>query len=461
MKVDIVMGRLVIRGDPGELGLLENLGDVSVYDQVYDPRTDTVSLERSPLRVAAVLDDAAVAKPVLLPLLLDQAAKLGIRVELGPGAKKLMDEIDREIEVADSFPWTLRPYQLEAWERFKKTKKLMVVLPTGTGKTLVALYAIWKLRRPALVLVPNNTLVGQWLRLLHRVVRSACFYQDGVCDVTVATYQAFRRSEELSRFYFIVSDEGHHLPAKKWSSFVVNGVWPARLVLSATPERRDRNHELLEWFVGWNIYRRTYRELASQGWVAPLEITVVKLPPANPQLVEDLLMKYSYARDTGAGAAKAKAELRRVLLEDPLKERVLVDMVSGETGKTIVFVEYVDQAYRVAEKLGAEVITGREPPEKRDRALARFRQGLVRALVVTSAAEEGVDVPDADNAYMLTVPSERQLIQRLGRIMRPKPMARAVFLLTVPGQNNEIGKLRRILGVHGIDSPVKIYRARL
>jgi superfamily II DNA or RNA helicase len=459
--VELVGRNLYIEGSRDELDLVRELARIRVHQESYDPRRDRVEHLVETRELAGGFEDALVAKPVLLPLIEQQAAKLSIRVEKGPRLREYLERISREIPVADEFPWRLRQYQLEAWEAFKKRGKAMVVLPTGTGKTIVALYAIWRLRRPTLVLVPTTTLAQQWLDQLRMVARNVCFYQEGRCDVTVATYQAFNRASELRDYYLLVSDEGHHLPADKWSRFVVEGVWPARLVLSATPRRRDMNHELLEWFVGYNVFVKTYSELAAQGWVAPLEVLVVKVPPSDPAEVQRLIMAYSYAREAGSGAARAKAKLRMKLLEDPSKERLLVEMVRASGSKAIVFAEYVEQAYRLARELGADAITGREPPEARRRAVARFRSGLSRVLVVTSAAEEGVDLPDAEEAYMLAVPGERQLVQRLGRIMRPKPLARAVFLLTSPGQDQEVGKLRRILAANGVDARVRVARARI
>nr|WP_274387417.1 helicase-related protein [Salsipaludibacter albus] len=105
--------------------------------------------------------------------------------------------------------------------------------------------------------------------------------------------------------------------------------------------------------------------------------------------------------------------------------------------KTLVFCDTVDQAEQVATVMRAagplaETIHGGLSSERRRIRMAQFRNGNLPVVVAPRVLDEGVDVPDADVAIVLAAfRSRRQMVQRLGRVLRRTPDDRVARLLIV------------------------------
>ena len=103
---------------------------------------------------------------------------------------------------------------MAAWELGHR--RGVVALPTGSGKTRLALAAMQRTRLSAICLVPTRVLLDQWLREIEALYRGpvGC-YGDGVrrwAPLTVATYEsAYRHMDRLGdRFDLVIVDEVHH-----------------------------------------------------------------------------------------------------------------------------------------------------------------------------------------------------------------------------------------------------------
>ena len=171
-----------------------------------------------------------------------------------------------------------RVYQAEALAAWQAAgRRGVVVLPTGAGKTLVALLAIDALQLWTLVIVPTLDLLGQWkasltegLALPNDAVGVVGGGERDVRPLTVITYEsAARHPRLLHRFGLLIADEVHHLPAPAYRRIAEAAVAPFRLGLTATPERADGGHLVLAELVGPEVYRRTPTDLADQGFLAP------------------------------------------------------------------------------------------------------------------------------------------------------------------------------------------------
>ena len=164
-----------------------------------------------------------------------------------------------------------RPFQAEALEALKRAKgRGIVVLPTGAGKSHVAVMAIDRWRRSTLVVAPTLDLVRQWYDLL----RTSFGVDVGVVGggeytlhpLTVTTYDsAYLHMENLGhRFGFVVFDECHHLPAEAYSMAAQQCLAPFRLGLTATLERADGREAALAGLVGPVVYRKEIVELSGE-----------------------------------------------------------------------------------------------------------------------------------------------------------------------------------------------------
>jgi superfamily II DNA or RNA helicase len=367
---------------------------------------------------------------------------------------------------------TPRPYQKEALDRWLAgDRRGVVVLPTGAGKTQVAIMAIERSKRATLVVVPTLDLVRQWYDLLR-----ACFGEPigligggeyDVQPITVSTYDsAYMKMEHLgARFGLIVFDECHHLPSAAYALAAQLSLAPFRLGLTATPEREDGREADLEHLIGPTVYRRDIVELAG-GYLAPYDTERVEIDllpherkeweaeraiyrgfvqsrgirMSTPQGWGEFILQSSrgeegrramraYRRQRElAFCASAKLEYCALLLHEHRRERVLLFTQDNAT------------AYGVSRRFLVPCITHQTKVRERSEILSGLGAGRYGAIVTSKVLNEGVDLPEAAVAIVLSGSgSVREHVQRLGRILRPKPDAgkRAVLYELVTSDTGE------------------------
>src|SRR5579871_1783133 len=210
-------------------------------------------------------------------------------------------------------PWALRttrdpfPHQLEALETWwQKNGQGVVVLPTGTGKTHLAILAIQRAGRPALVVTPTIDLLNQWYsELLSAFELPVGLLGGGYYELqplTVTTYDsAYLHLERWgNRFGLLVFDECHHLPGPTYLMAAVGSIAPYRLGLTATPERSEGQEVLLPELVGPVVYRREIKQLAGR-YLAVYEArrVYVDLAPEDQE-------RYQQAREHYRGFVEAR-----------------------------------------------------------------------------------------------------------------------------------------------------------
>jgi len=369
----------------------------------------------------------------------------------------------------------LRDYQREALEKWLRDRWGVVVLPTGAGKTHVGLAAMAEIGRASLVVVPTLELMDQWASRIARFLgvepgRFGGGKREVGC-ITVTTYDSAYLNVEIlgDKFWLVVFDEVHHLPSQGYRQIAELMAAPWRLGLTATPEREDGLHVDLPYLVGPVVYRASPREFAGR-WLADFDVKRVYVDMSEEEKGEyrALIGRYRRyleqrgirfrgpegferlialsVRDPGAREALvAWHRARRIALHASTKLDVLKGILERHRGdKVIIFTEHSDVVRRISAGLLIPEITYRTTEEERRRVLEMFRRGEVRALVTSKVLEEGVDVPDANVAIILSgTGSRREFIQRLGRILRPKKGGRAVLYEVVTRGTSEIFAARR------------------
>jgi superfamily II DNA or RNA helicase len=353
-----------------------------------------------------------------------------------------------------STTYELREYQqraLDAWHGVDNRGCLE--LPTGSGKTVIGIAAIVALGVPTLVVVPTIDLLDQWQQeLTTEFDRSIGRLGGGtqrIEPVTVATYDsAYLRADELGdRFGFVVFDEVHHLGGNQYRDIARLLAAPARLGLTATFERQDGAHEVLEELVGPLCQQITVDELAGDH-LADYDIKRigVTLTDDERQRYETLqgtftdylarsniqmrsgsdyqeLVKRSGTDPAAREALLAKQRAREVMMNADRKVEQLADIFDRHRDdRIIVFTAHTDLVYRLSERFLLPAITHETSADERRDILSRFRDGTYSRIVTANVLDEGIDVPDANVAVVLSGSgSEREFTQRLGRILRPNP----------------------------------------
>jgi superfamily II DNA or RNA helicase len=363
-----------------------------------------------------------------------------------------------------------RPYQreaLQAWQR--QSGRGVVVLPTGAGKTQVALMAIDAKRRSALVVAPTLDLVRQW----YDQLRLSFGCEVGVIgggdykleQLTVTTYDsAYIHMENIgSRFGLIIFDECHHLPGEAYALAARLCLAPYRLGLTATPERADGREDLFDELIGPIVYRKEIGQL-SGNYLADYdtERLVVELSVAERAEYEaereiyvgflraqgirmgsasgwsDFIMRSSRSAP-GRRAMAAYRRQRELALAAPAKLELLERLLlRHRLDRTLVFTQDNASAYEIARRFLVPVITHQTKVKERSQILSRFSSGVYGAVVTSKVLNEGVDVPDANVAVVISGSgSVREHVQRLGRILRPQASKRAVLYEVVSAGTNE------------------------
>lgn len=351
-----------------------------------------------------------------------------------------------------------RSYQREAVDAWLRAQgRGVIVLPTGAGKTVVAYDAMARLGVRVLVVVPTIELLRQWkagvkehLRLPASAVGAIGGGERTAGPITIITYDsAAMKRRRLDGYGLLVFDEVHHLPAQSYRVIVEKAGAPWRLGLSATLERADGRHEELTALIGPVVYQRDAEELSAQKHIAAYKERriYVDLAPAEEMRYETLMAEWRWylasrrsqlgsgpgmfaalirrsGFDAGARQAlRAHHEARLVAMNAEAKLTAIEQLLRKHArDKVIVFSEYVGMVERISRQLLLPAITYRTPPAERRAILDAFRSGAITKLVTGRVLNEGVDVPDANVAIVASGSSSmREYVQRLGRVLRPKP----------------------------------------
>ncbi len=353
-----------------------------------------------------------------------------------------------------------RPFQTEAVVAWSKARgRGVVVLPTGSGKTHVAVMAIDEKRRSTLVVAPTLDLVRQWYDLLVASFGEPVGVVGGgdysVHPITVTTYDSAHIHMERfgAKFGFVVFDECHHLPSEAYALAARACLAPYRMGLTATPERTDGRDAMLDALVGPVVYRRDIVELAGT-WLSDYETERVEVDLAENEREEyerergvyldfvrrhgirmsdprgwgEFVMHASRSQD-GRTAMAAYRRQRELAFTAPAKLAWLEHLLAVHArDRAIVFSQDNATAYAVSRRFLLPCITHQTKVKERSAILKGLQEGTYSAVVTSRVLNEGVDVPEANVAVVLSGSgSVREHVQRLGRVLRRREGKRAVL----------------------------------
>lgn len=373
---------------------------------------------------------------------------------------------DRSPESIDTrwrFDYDLRDYQRDAVDAVLQAGGGIVAIPTGGGKSVVALKLIESIGLRAIVFVHTGELLHQWARK----VRETLDVEPGVIGdgdwsegpVTVATMQTLesRGPDDLDGYGVAVFDECHRTSAAETFHDVgmeVDAPW--RIGLSATPWRQIDGEELkIEGAVGGVAVNVTAAELIEQGHLARPVFHLVdpeeygQTMPAETEDYQDVYRRHveygvprnravaSTAADLAADGYRvlvsvdrlAQGHLLHYALSEPVTGRETVDALKSDDDTNA---ERAEKVYAVRDlepvgDYGAAFLHGTDDTEDRQAVLASFEAGDVPILIST-LLKEGVDLPSI-NAVVLAEgkKSDTQRIQTVGRALRPANGEHAVI----------------------------------
>jgi superfamily II DNA or RNA helicase len=271
----------------------------------------------------------------------------------------------------------------------------------------------------------------------------------------VMTYDSAAMPQRtLADFGLLIVDEVHHLPAPTYRLIAGKTAAPWRLGLSATPERTDGSHLELATLIGPEVYRRRPAELSQEGHIAAYKerrlfvdlslqeryrydslmaeykwfLATRRSEFMRGNLFEDLIRRSAF--DPAARRAlQAHHQARLIALNAEGKIECVAQLLQKHRNeKVLVFSEYNAMVSTLSRRLVVPAITYRTDVEERRLILERFRSGKYSKLTSGRVLNEGVDVPDANVAIVVSGSSAtREHIQRLGRVLRPKPREATLY----------------------------------
>lgn len=333
----------------------------------------------------------------------------------------------------------LRPYQQKAVRAYCHPachwlSSGVILLPCGSGKTVVAIAIMEKIQKETLILTPNTTSCKQWVRELRdktdlprQSIGEYTAEHKQIAPVTVTTYQMLTRRDSQTGSFphmrvfgerdwgLIIYDEVHMLPAP---IFRVTADLQAkrRLGLTAALVREDGRERDVFTLVGPVIFSSLWKDMEDAGWISEAVCQEVRIPFSAEQ--QEIYQVSERRRQY------------RLAAENPLKAKVLEEILARHRGEQILVIgQYINQLKEIASRLNCPLITGATPQVEREQWYQQFREKKISVLLVSKVANMAVDLPGASVAVQISgaFGSRQEEAQRLGRVLRPKQTGQKAY----------------------------------
>ncbi len=397
---------------------------------------------------------AAVVSPLVRGKLKILLTELGFPVQDLAGyvqGEPLEIELRQTLANSDE-RFAIRDYQKDAAQIFyasgsEKGGSGVVVLPCGSGKTIIGMAVMALVKTHTLILTPSVTAARQWIRellqktnLTEEQVKEYSGDIKQIGPVTVATYQILTQRKkteknsqlkdkeftnfslfESQKWGLMIYDEVHLLPAPVFR-FSADMQATRRLGLTATLVREDHKETEVFSLIGPKKFDIPWRILESQGWIAQ-----AKCHEIRTSMNTELRISYAVAplRDkiSIAGCNPEKFNVVKNLLEKHSKEN----------DRILIIGQYIEQLETLAKEINTPLITGKTPNKERDKIYDSFRRGDIRILMVSKVGNFAIDLPDASVLIQIsgTFGSRQEEAQRLGRVLRPKKDGRPAMFYSI------------------------------
>jgi superfamily II DNA or RNA helicase len=325
-----------------------------------------------------------------------------------------------------AFSGVLKPFQETAAQRMLAKEFGTLCAPTGSGKTVIALFMIAQRRQPTVIMVHTRELAMQWMRQITAFLGipeeeigliGAGKNRPGG-KVTVAMVQSLYKCAKAvsSGCGHIVVDECHRAPARTFTEAL--SAFDARymLGLSATPWRRDKLSKLIFWYLG-----DVRHEVASSGLVE-----------AGHVLAADIVYRETEFQPFHDPVREYSRMLAELTADDKRNRMIAADVaqqIAEAQGTCLVLTDRkahadtLNSILHYKHHLASALLTGDLGAGERRVVLERLAAGRIDVLVATGQLiGEGFDCPNLSVLFLATpVRFSGRLLQYLGRVLRPAP----------------------------------------
>lgn len=370
--------------------------------------------------------------------------------------------------------YKLRDYQQKASDaavsffnnRAKKTNAIMV-LPTGSGKSLIIADIAARLDGHTLVFQPSKEILEQNFNklcsygILDCSIYSASFNSKEISRITFATIGSVKNQPELfTHFKNIIVDECHLVNPKEGMYKKFFEVVNCKILgLTATPYRLSSSQEfgaMLKFITRTRpaifkevIYHVQVSTLLDMGYLSKLNYY-----PMNPTGWNELNLKVN---TTGADYTdrSVQREYERIDFYSFLVhivQRLVNNQKTGIKRKGIlVFTRFLKEAERLTYSIsGCAIVSGDTPKGERERILEAFKAGEISVVANVGVLTTGFDYPELDTVVMARpTMSLAMWYQIVGRAIRPHPNKEAGWIVDLCGNINRFGYVENLKLVDG------------
>jgi DNA repair protein RadD len=365
--------------------------------------------------------------------------------------------------------FVLRQYQQEAVdagaEFLLKGKKRggVIVLPTGSGKSLVISNIVARLDAPALVFQPSKEILEQNLQKFHAYgirpsVYSASMNRKSVGEITLATIGSVAGAKNrvskahlFRDFPYIIPDEADLCNAKngQYKDFF-NEVDATLLGLTATPYRlrHDMNGSMLRFITRSRprifselVYYVQNKDLFEEGYLAKLEYHSIK------GFDRHSLVSNSTGNDYTDRSVQLHFE--QIGFRDKLVK--VVTRLSEIRRNVLVFTRFVAESQYLASQVpNCAVVTAETPKAEREAILNDFKRGRIKVVSNVGIIAIGFDYPELETVVLARpTMSLRVYYQQCGRPIRPHPNKESAWIVDMVGLVDQFGKIEDLELVDG------------
>ncbi len=368
----------------------------------------------------------------------------------------------------------LRPYQeaaLAAWHL--GGQKGVIVLPTGSGKTIMAVGLMARLGLSTLCLVPTRVLLHQWAETIGKFYQAPIGLlgdeQHTIQPLTVATFEsAYRHMSRIGALFdVLIVDEAHHFGQGLRDEALEMCIAKSRLGLTATVPSSSEAFLRLQQIIGPIAYELAIGDLIGT-YLADFNLFTLKVTlndlerktymneinsftkyrtwfkKACPEADWQDFVLIANRSEEGRRALAALRHAKAIISFSEAKSTILQSLILRHAfSRSIIFTADTVSAYEISKKFLLPVITAEIKKKERESIISGFKSGIFPAIVTCRVLNEGFDVPDADIGIVLGGNlGGQEHVQRIGRILRPKDGKKAVIYELVARNTIEERKAR-------------------
>jgi DNA repair protein RadD len=355
--------------------------------------------------------------------------------------------------------YKLRDYQEEACSKSveylkgKSKNNALIVLPTGSGKSLVIAEIANRLNDHVLIFQPSKEILEQNFNkllsygVLDCSIYSASFNSKTISRITFATIGSVKNNSELFRhFKYIIIDECHFVNAKQgmYKDFLDNV--PCKVLgLTATPYRLTTDGfggSILKFITRTRpkvftdlIYHIQISTLLERGYLSELEYFDIKAVDISQLKINS----------TGADFTdeSVRDHYKQIDFNNKLID-IIERLIKAGRNNIIVFTRFIEEAQYVVDKMNglAEIVTGTTKKNDRERILKDFKNGEFKIIANVGVLTTGFDFPEL-STIVLARPTKSLALyyQMIGRAIRPHESKKSGWIVDLCQTFKQFGKV--------------------